>query len=77
MTNFFYYSVAKRPEEMDTDELVREIHSALAAAHHAAATGSGISTKETVRKRACEMALVKLPGGIDRWNEEFACENRA
>lgn len=71
MVNFFYYSVAKKPEDMDKDELVREIQAANRAATHARESGQGISTKENVRKRNCEMALVKLPGGIDVWNSEF------
>jgi hypothetical protein len=75
--NFFYYSVAKRPEDMDADELVLEIQRANSAASHARETGQGISTKETVRKRGCEMALVKLPNGIDRWNQEFASSTPA
>ena len=70
--DFFYFSVPKPSKDMTADELVQEIHSACASEHSAAAIGSGISTKETVRKRACELALVKLPGGINRWNEEFA-----
>lgn len=68
---FFYYSVPKRPEEMDTDELVQEIYTARGAALRARGSGQGISTKESIRRRDCEMALVKLPNGIDRWNEEF------
>lgn len=75
MVNFFYYSVAKRHEEMDADELVREIRAANCAALHAEETGQGISTKEAVRKRNCELALVSLPKGIDRWNMEFAPTN--
>lgn len=75
MVNFFYYSVAKEPKEMDEDELVREIQAANRAASHARDSGQGISSKETVRKRNCEMALVSLPGGIDVWNREFSEES--
>jgi hypothetical protein len=69
MTNFFYYSVAKLPEEMTQDELVEELRRAYEVGQHAKHSGQGISTKETARRRKCELALVSLPGGIDRWNE--------
>ena len=71
MTDFFYYSVAKRPEAMTEDELVQEIQAAERAASNAHSSSQGISSKETVRRRNCELALVKLPNGIDRWNTEF------
>lgn len=70
--NFFYYSVPKQPEDMNEDELVEEVHSCYRAYQRAREFQQGISTKEAIRKRNCEMALVKLPKGIDRWNLEFA-----
>lgn len=70
MVNFFYYSVAKQPQEMTKEELVDEIQSANRAEREAREMQNGNFTKEAVRKRNCEMALVKLPGGIDVWNQE-------
>jgi len=70
--NFFYYSVAKKPEDMDKDELVREIHAAYSYYALCRESGQGVNSKEHVRKKNCEMALVKLPGGIDVWNSEFS-----
>lgn len=69
---FFYYSVPKRPEDMDVDELIEEIHCCYRTAKNARKYQQGISTKEGMRKRNCELALVKLPNGIDHWNLEFA-----
>lgn len=71
MVDFFYYAVPKRPVDMDTSELLRELARAYDASSYAEEHGHGISTKETVRRRRCEDALVSLPGGIDLWNTEF------
>lgn len=71
MTDFFYYSVPKKPEEMTETELVQELHSAYFAATQARLIGQGISSKENIRKRNCELKLVEQPNGIDVWNREF------
>jgi hypothetical protein len=67
--NFFYYSVPKTPQEMTNEELVQEIQAAYQADATAEITQSGISTKETVRKRNCEQELVSRPNGIVTWND--------
>ena len=72
MVNFFYFSVAVPVEAMTEDQLVQEIHAAYLAFSSCRERGQGISSKETVRKRNCETALLRLPGGIDVWNHEFA-----
>lgn len=61
---------AKHKNDFAMEELVDEIQSANRAEREAREMQNGISTKEAVRKRNCEMALVKLPGGIDVWNQE-------
>jgi hypothetical protein len=67
MTRFFYYSVAKLPGDMTPDELEQEITAALQYEDRCREIGQGVNTKESLRKRSCELELVKHPNGIDRW----------
>lgn len=72
MTNFFYFSVAKLPTDMTPEELEQEITSAIRYEERCREIGQGVNTKESLRKRNCELELVKHPGGIDRWTELVA-----
>jgi hypothetical protein len=70
--NIFYYSVPKLEKDMTDDELVDEINAAVIYADRCRESGQGIGSKEHVRKRHCELELVKRPGGIDKWNDSLA-----
>ena len=57
---------------MTPDELADEITAALEHEDRCREIGQGVNTKESFRRRSCELELVKHPGGIDQWTRLVA-----